>query len=298
MKLRGNSTMKYETVFDMVGNTPIVKIGKLNNATMWVKLEGANPTGSLKDRTVLHVLQELQPKQKKIIDASSGSHACSLAYWGKVLGYEVTTVVNSKLSPDNETFLAAMGARIVKYGATTSESRDKCIEIMGGEENDWFFFDQLTNVNAPTAHQNGTAAEIFSELENVSAVVGSKGSGVTLTGVSRYITEHRLNTKIFGSCAILGDKAKLAGTYLHGVDFETDFIKELALEPNYQDIQVGFSNSMTACLNLNKKGIPVGPQGGGVYLAAIHAIQQDNITGNVVLIAGDTILKNAGRFKN
>ena len=159
---------------------------------------------------------------------------------------------------------------------------------------DWIFTDQLTNPLAPHVHETTTAVEIFRDLTSVSAVIGSKGSGATLCGVSRYISNNNLPTKVFGSIGIPGDEKKIAGTYVDGVDFVSPFIKELNGNLSYSgDVSVRYEDAMRSCLELE---CLVGPQGGGVYLAALEKIDEESLSGNVVLIMGDTILKNVSRF--
>jgi cysteine synthase len=293
--------MKLQSARDLVGNTPLLSFGEYKDARLWFKLEGSNPSGSLKDRTVLHVLTQALArneikKQTTIIDASSGSHACALAYWSNYFDLKLVTVVNSKLSLDNENFLRALGAEVVKFGDVTRESRDECLRIMQTRPGEWFFFDQLTNSESVDAHETGTAKEIFSELPDTAAIVGAKGSGVTLLGITRHVHNNNISARVFGSTAVSGDTGKLAGTYLHGVDYETEFIKELQKNQLYQDVTVGYDESMQKCLELVGKGVPVGPASGGVYLAALQAIKQHNLRGDIVMMAGDSLLKNTSRF--
>jgi len=289
--------MIYDSPFDLVGNTPVVKVGTYNNAVLWAKLEGANPSGSLKDRTASTFIQQGIKEfglKRTFIDASSGSYACALAYYSRVAQTPCTVVVNSKISDDNLAFLYTQGATVVKHGAVTGESRQHCLELIKDSPNNWIFTDQLTNLQAAEIHEQTTAAEIFSALPNVTAIVGSKGSGATLCGITRAVSKRASPPKVFGSVGIIGDEKKIAGTYVEGPDFVSSFIRELSVASHYTgDIAVTYQSAMKTCRELP---VLVGPQGGGVYTAALMAVDEHNLSGDVLMVMGDSLQKNISRF--
>lgn len=289
--------MRYGSIFDLVGNTPTIRIGAYKDATLWAKLEGHNPTGSLKDRTASAIVQHafsVHNSDKTLLDASSGSFACALAYYGRLVGMNVTVVANSKISPDNVAFLRSQNANIIQYGTVTGESRNHCLEAVGRDPERWFFTDQLTNPLAPTIHERTTAREIFQDVPNVKAIVASKGSGATLCGLCRYVAHSGASVRIFGSVGYPDDTKKIAGTYVEEADFVSPFIEELSSNEVYSgDQPVWYEDAVSHCLSLP---ILVGPQGGGVYKATLDAIDKHHIAGDVVMIMGDTMLKNASRF--
>lgn len=294
--------MKHETVATRVGNTPLTMLGPYKGATLWIKEEGCNPTGSLKDRTAFGILCELDRKgelvkTRRVLDASSGSFACALAYYARLFELETTVVVNSKISEDNLKFLDIMGAEVIRYGHVTGESRQRCLEMLEAEPTAYIFTDQLENGIAPDVHQRTTAPEIFLQgLPMVAAVVGSVGSGATMLGVGRYVRMQHPGTRVFASIATLGDDKKIAGTYLEGVDYESPFIKSLRDEDLLEEIPILHEAAMRRVVETARQGILIGPQGGGVLEAACLAVDKHGIRGNVVLIAGDTLLKNVSRF--
>lgn len=289
--------MLYKNAIDLVGNTPVVAVNEHKKARLWAKLEGCNPTGSLKDRTASALVQKALSEYgttRTLLDASSGSYACALAYYGRLAGIPVTVVVNSKISGDNLSFLKSQRAEIIEHGNVTGESREHCLQLIENEPDRWFFTDQLTNPLAPEVHQQTTAREIFSDLPNVKTIIASKGSGATLCGIIRYVAENEHSVKIFGSIGIPGDEKKVAGTYVEGPDFISPFIDEIAKSDLYSgDVSIWYQEAMTQCLELP---VLVGPQGGGVYQAALRAIDEYDLTGDVLMIMGDTILKNVSRF--
>src|SRR6185503_20746327 len=109
--------MKCDDLLQLVGNTPhvLVREVKSGEAKVYAKLEGYNPTGSIKDRACFYMIHrmladgQLQPGMT-LLDASSGNMACSIAYCGKILGYPTTVVANSKLTIDKRNFINYFGA--------------------------------------------------------------------------------------------------------------------------------------------------------------------------------------------
>jgi len=152
--------MRYSNVFEMVGNTPHVRVRArgAEGARIHIKLEGCNPTGSLKDRPCLHMIREaiksgaLRPGMT-LLDSSSGNMACSIAFYGRLMGYPTTVVVNSKLTADKRNFLLYYGARLIQKGDFTIEGNRHCREMLLGEaEEKYCFLDQLHNWDNPRAH--------------------------------------------------------------------------------------------------------------------------------------------------
>jgi cysteine synthase len=294
--------MKFTSVTQRVGNTPITKVIEHGKAVIWAKEEGSNPTGSLKDRTATGIIQQglasgKLTQGKELLDASSGSYACALAFFAQQHGIQATVVVNSKISNDNLAFLKIAGATIIQHGDVTGEGREYCVNLVSKSPEKWFFTDQLTNMIAPLVHEETTAPEIFSDMDQVTAIIASKGSGATLCGITRYVAKNYPETKVFGSIAIAGDEKKIAGTYLEGVDFVTPFITELETQQSFTgNIPVTYKVAMQNVGDLLKEGVLAGPQGGGVLQAAKEAIDMYNLEGNVIIITGDTLLKNVSRF--
>ncbi len=288
--------MIFENFFETVGKTPIVKFDKYKGAEIFIKLEGNNPSGSLKDRSAKAIiLDKIKNKElikgKTILDASSGSFACSIAYFGKILGFPVTVVANSKITESNKSFLKIMGANIIYQGNATIEGNKYCTELINKDSNKYCFLDQLNNWNSPKAHYNTTAPEILKDIPNICAVATSMGSGATLWGLSKYLKKHKSDIKIITSYAKKG--SKIAGTFLEGTDYKSPFIKEI-WKNNWIDHigYVNFEEALKSAQYLAQKGFFVGPQTGGVLVAMYEAIDKLNIQGKVLIISGDSGWKN------
>lgn len=291
--------MKHENFLDKIGNTPLVKFGQYGDAVIWLKLEGENPTGSLKDRSAKAIILDKIEKgeltsDKHALDASSGSFACAVAYICALLGYQATLVANSKLTGPNEKFIRYFGGNIVKHGDVTREGYEKCLEMVRSEPERWCFLDQLNNWKSVDAHREGTAKEIFQELEPV-LIAGSMGSGAHLCGISQFIADNQKKTKLAASIA--GPGKKIAGTWLEGSDYISPFIN--ALWDNHAISifsEVTYEEAQEQAKRLAAKGFFVGLQTGGVFKAALRAIEELNLAGNIVVVSGDTGWKNLDKI--
>ncbi len=289
----------YSNFETAVGNTPIFYWGKYKEAEIFIKLEGENPTGSLKDRTAKFIIEDIKERnlsnnKKILLDTSSGSFGCALSYFGMLSNYPVKVIVNSKASEATILFMEMCGAKVVRYGNITKHGYEHCLELVKKEPNQFIFTDQLNNWNSPKAHYSGTGPEIISDIPEAIAIVASMGSGATLLGISRYLKKTKHNTMVFASIAKPG--RKITGTYSDG-DYLSPFIKELK-EQNYikNSYPIGYNEAVESARKLIKKGFMVGPQTGGVFLATIKAIEEYNLKGKVVAISGDSGWKNMDKL--
>lgn len=280
----------------MVGNTPIVYFGHHKGSHIYIKLEGYNPTGSLKDRSAVAILKDFKDKGelvgRTIIDASSGSFGCAIAYFGKLMQAPVIVVSNAKLTSMNKTFIEMTGAELILHGAVTKESNDYVKNLVSENPEKYAFCDQLNNWSSPKAHYEGTGPEILRDMPDVDAVVASMGSGATLWGVGKYLKENKPGITICASVAKPG--TTIAGTFKEDKDYISPFISDIR-EKGYVDhysaisAEEAFENARKI---FREKGFFVGPQTGGVYQAAINLIEEGKISGNIVLVSGDTGWKN------
>jgi cysteine synthase len=287
--------MLFHNAQDSIGKTPLVNCGHHKDALLYLKLEGNNPTGSLKDRSARNILIKAlatgKLNDKTIFDASSGSFACAIAYFGNLMHKPVTIVVNKKLTSENRRFLTLMGAELIEHGEVTGEGNEYCKQLITQNPEKYFFCDQLNNWDSPRAHYEGTGPEILEDMPDTVAIVASMGSGATLCGIGTYVQNMSSSIQIFASIAAPG--ASLAGTYKEGIDAYTPFIEKIERDKLVDErFPVTVEQAYANARMLAKKGFFVGPQAGGVYQAAIDAIDKHKIDGRVVIIAGDSGWKN------
>ncbi|MBU0561575.1 MAG: cysteine synthase A [Bacteroidetes bacterium] len=198
--------MKVENILQTIGGTPHVKINKLfgGKAEVWLKLERANPGGSIKDRISLSMIEDAEEKGllKKgsvIIEPTSGNTGVGLAMVAAVKGYEIVLVMPDSMSVERRKLMAAYGA---KFELTPRElgmkgAIEKAKEILGQIENSWMpqQFENPANIEI---HKRTTAKEIIADFtEGIDYLITGVGTGGHITGVAEVLKEKFPNIKVF-----------------------------------------------------------------------------------------------------
>ena len=206
--------MRVDSVLDLVGNTPLVEISQLSpnpNVQIFAKLEGNNPTGSLKDRIAKFMIESaeaegsLQPGQT-ILEPTSGNTGIALALVARVRGYQLKVVMPDAVSRERVEMLQAFGAEIIYSPGDlgTNGSVAMATEI-GAQHPEWFMPFQYENQHNPRAHYETTGQEIIDDLPDLDAFVAGLGTGGTLTGVGRRLKEHNPTIRIIAAAPHPGD---------------------------------------------------------------------------------------------
>jgi cysteine synthase len=205
--------LKYKSVLDLIGNTPLVQVQSLSptpGVRLWVKLEGQNPTGSVKDRIALAMVEAAEAsgeltRDKLILEPTSGNTGISLAMIAKIRGYSFTAVMPDNASPERIGLLRAFGAEIVfSEGAKGTNGSVAMAQEMATDERYFMPFQYGNDANV-LAHYNGTGREILEDLPDVRAFVAGLGTGGTLTGVGRRLKEHDPEIKMIAAEPELGE---------------------------------------------------------------------------------------------
>ena len=196
----------YKTdIVDAIGNTPLVELKKISpkpEVRMFAKLEGANPTGSVKDRIAKFMVQDAEAKGllkpgMTLLEPTSGNTGIGLAMMGRACGYNVTVVMPENVSVERIQLLQAYGAEIVFSDPEQGTNGSILVaQRMAQEEPDFFMLYQYGNEANPRAHYETTGKEIIEDLPEVSAFVAGLGTGGTLMGVGRRLKEYNPDIKI------------------------------------------------------------------------------------------------------
>ncbi|MBE9557133.1 MAG: cysteine synthase A [Proteobacteria bacterium] len=196
---------KYENILKTIGNTPVVRIGKLVPAgvNLYVKIEAFNPMGSVKDRLALGVIEEaeksgaLKPGQT-VIEATSGNTGIGLAMVCAQKGYPLVVTMAESFSVERRKLMRFLGAQVVLTPAKEKGTGmvNKAIEL--AEKHGWFLTRQFENEANPDIHSRTTAREIIEDFkgESLDYWVTGFGTGGTLKGVARVLAEESPNTKV------------------------------------------------------------------------------------------------------
>lgn len=207
--------MIFSGILDTIGETPLVRLERSSpkaGVDIYAKLEGHNPTGSLKDRIALYMINAAEESgkltaDKTILEASSGNTGISLAMVARVKGYRLLCVLPDIVTPEREQLLRAFGADVV-YAKDAHSTNDAIFmaERMLKEEPDKYYMPyQYGNEANPRAHYETTGAEILRDLPQVDVFVAGLGTGGTLTGVGRRLKEHNPEVKIVSAVPHPGD---------------------------------------------------------------------------------------------
>jgi cystathionine beta-synthase len=196
------------SIADSVGNTPLVKLSKINpypNVEIWVKLEFMNPSGSIKDRIVKHIIENAEKEGLlkpggTIVENTSGNTGAAAAMIGAIRGYKVILTMPDKVSIEKQNALKAYGAEIVV--TPTSAAPDDPLHYVNtakkiaAETPNSFRINQYDNPLNPEAHYNTTGPEIWEQSKGrVTHFVASGSTGGTVSGISKYLKEK--NPKLF-----------------------------------------------------------------------------------------------------
>lgn len=197
--------MKANNILETIGNTPHLKINHLfGNADVWIKLEKANPTGSIKDRIALGMVEDAEKsgalkKGGVIIEPTSGNTGIGLAMVAAVKGYKIILVMPESMSIERRRLMKAYGA---EFELTPREkgmngSIAKAQELLATIPNSWMP-NQFSNPANVEAHAHTTAKEILADFPNgVDVVIAGVGTGGHITAVAKALKEKFPNTKVF-----------------------------------------------------------------------------------------------------
>jgi cysteine synthase A len=199
---------KIKTVLDLIGNTPLVKLNRLigpEDAEVWVKLEGFNPGGSVKDRPALAMIEDAEKKGKlkkgmTIIEPTSGNTGIGLAMVAAVKGYPIILTMPESMTMERRQLLQAYGAELVltpkEQGMKGAIAKADEILASGRE---YFKPDQFGNPANPAVHRRTTAKEIIEQMgtKKIDAFVAGVGTGGTITGVGEVLRKKFKDITIF-----------------------------------------------------------------------------------------------------
>lgn len=199
--------MKFPTIEEFVGGTPLVRLQRLpgnTGNTLLAKLEGNNPAGSVKDRPALNMISqaeqrgELEPGDR-LIEATSGNTGIALAMAAAIKGYRMTLIMPDNMSVERRAAMKAFGAEIILVPA--EGSMEAAIDLAREMESrgDGRILDQFANPDNPSAHYEGTGPEIWRDTQGtITHFVSSMGTTGTIMGTSRYLKERNPAIQIVG----------------------------------------------------------------------------------------------------
>ena len=285
--------MLYENILQKIGSTPLIRINELNpnkEVKIYAKIEGDNPTGSIKDRIALEMIIQAEQegkliKGKTILEPTSGNTGISLAMIGAVKGYEVEIVMSKAVSLERRKAIQAFGGKLTLTNPElgTDGAILKARDLLSKHPEKYFMPDQFSNEYNKLAHYKATAEEIWKQTKgDIDYFVSAIGTSGTIMGVGKYLKEKNPEIKIVSAHPVKGH-------YIQGLKNMKEAIVPAIYDPSKIDktIMVETEDAFEMARQIAKKeGIFVGMSSGAALYATIEVSISTN-SGVIVVIFPD-----------
>ena len=278
-------------MIDLIGHTPLVEIQRFNpnpDVRLLVKLEGANPTGSVKDRVARYLVEDLERSGRLspdsvILEPSSGNTGISLALVCRLKGYRLAVVMPDNVTRERRQLLEIYGAQIIDSpGAQGSNGAVAMARELAASDSRYVMADQYANPANPLAHYETTGPEIIADCPEVDVFVAGLGTGGTLMGAGRRLREHNPQVKVYAAEPMPGEMVQGLRSLDEG--FVPEIFDASRLDGRYL---VTTAESIEALRRLTElEGIFAGVSAGGVLVVASRIAKQME-SGTIVALLAD-----------
>ncbi|HQR26178.1 MAG TPA: cysteine synthase [Nocardioides sp.] len=265
---------RYDSLLESVGRTPLVGLPNLSpspDVRLWAKLEDRNPTGSIKDRAALSMLEHAEKEGRlrpgcTLLEPTSGNTGISLAMAARLKGYRLVCVMPENTSEERRQLLRMWGAEIVSSPAAGgSNEAVRVARLIAEEHPDWVMLYQYGNEANTLAHYETTGPELLADLPEITHFVAGLGTTGTLMGVSRFFREHKPEVRIVAAEPRYGE-------LVYGLrNLDEGFVPEL-YDPSLIDTRfsVGPRDAVRRVRELlEREGIFAGVSTGAILHAAL-----------------------------
>lgn len=285
-----------ENVLELIGNTPLVKINKLNkgNALIFAKLESFNPGGSVKDRPALNMIEQAEKqglvnKDTVIIEPTSGNTGIGLAMVCAVKGYRMILTMPETMSIERRKLLAAYGAEIVlTEGSKGMQGAVNKAEELHKKIKNSFIPQQFNNPSNPEIHEKITSDEIWNDTDGkVDIVVGGVGTGGTISGIASGLKNKKTQIKAiavepFSSQVLAGKPAGAHGIQGIGANFVPENFDKNVVDEIFP---VKDNEAIETARKLAKEeGILCGISSGAAMFAALEIAKRAENAGKLIVV--------------
>ena len=293
---------RYASILEAIGHTPLVEVPRMSpnpNVRILVKLEGVNPTGSVKDRVARALIEDLEARgaigpDSIILEPTSGNTGIALAMIGRRRGYRVALVMPDNVTEERRQMAALFGAEVIDSpGHQGSNGAIALAKVLLERDGRFVMPYQYGNPANPHAHETTTGPEILADCPEVDAFVAGLGTGGTLMGVSRFLHRAKPGVRIVAA-------EPLPGEAVQGLrSLDDGFVPEI-LDPSLLDARMLVSNrhAIAALRDLvEREGIFAGPSAGAVMVVAAR-VAREMERGTIVALLADGGWKylSAGTF--
>ncbi len=291
---------RVDYVYELIGQTPVVRLNRIvpeGSATIFVKLESANPGGSVKDRIALAMIEDAEKRGvlkpgMKLLEATSGNTGIGLAFVAAAKGYGITLVMPDTMTMERRSLLKAYGAELVLTPGSggMKGAVDKAEELAASGQG-YFLVRQFDNPANPEVHRRTTALEVLEQVPELDAFVAGIGTGGTITGVGEVIAQRKPGTLVVAVEPIdspLLTQGKAGPHKIQGIG--ANFVPTILNREAYTRIEdVAYEDSLRIARRLaREEGLLTGISTGAIVHAALKVAAELGSGKTVVAVLCDT----------
>ena len=291
---------RVDHAYELIGYTPVVRLNRIvpeGAATVYVKLESANPGGSVKDRIALSIIEDaeatgrLKPGQV-ILEATSGNTGVGLAFVAAAKGYAMALVMPDTMTMERRALLKAYGAELILTpGSLGMKGAVDKAEELAAADSKYFLARQFENPANPAVHRRTTALEVLEQVPELDAFVSGIGTGGTITGVGEVLAEKKPGTLVVAvepESSPLLTKGTAGPNKIQGIG--ANFIPNILNRSVYQRVEdVSFEDAIKVARQLaRQEGLLTGISTGAIVHAAIKIAVELGKGKTVVAVLCDT----------
>lgn len=291
---------RVDHAYELIGQTPVVRLNRIvpeGSATIFVKLESANPGGSVKDRIALAMIEDAEKRGvlkpgMKLLEATSGNTGIGLAFVAAAKGYGITLVMPDTMTVERRSLLKAYGAELVLTPGSggMKGAVDKAEELAASGQG-YFLVRQFDNPANPEVHRSTTALEVLEQVPELDAFVAGIGTGGTITGVGEVIAQRKPGTLVVAVEPIdspLLTQGKAGPHKIQGIG--ANFVPTILNRDAYTRIEdVAYEDSLRIARRLaREEGLLTGISTGAIVHAALKVAAELGTGKTVVAVLCDT----------
>lgn len=291
---------RVEHAYDLIGYTPVVRLNRIvpkGSATIYVKLESANPGGSVKDRIALGMIQDAEARGvlksgMTLLEATSGNTGIGLAFVAAAKGYRITLVMPDTMTQERRALLKAYGAELVLTPGSggMKAAVDKAQELADASPT-YYLVRQFDNPANPEVHRRTTALELLEQVPELDAFISGVGTGGTVTGVGEVLAQKKPGTLVVAvepETSPLLSAGKVGPHKIQGIgpNFVPSILNRQAF---HRIIPVGYDDAIAIARRLaREEGLLTGISTGAIVFAALEVAKELGEGKTVVAVLCDT----------
>jgi cysteine synthase A len=291
---------RVDYAYQLIGQTPVVRLNRIvpeGSATIYLKLESANPGGSVKDRIALSMIEDAEARGvlkagNELVEATSGNTGVGLAFVASAKGYPITLVMPDTMTQERRAILKAYGATLLLTpGSLGMKGAVDKAEELAREDPKYFLVRQFDNPANPEIHRRTTALEVLEQVPELDAFVAGIGTGGTITGVGEVLAEMKPGTLVVAVEPVdspLLTQGKAGPHKLQGLG--ANFVPSILNRSAFQRIEdVGYEDAIAITRILaRKEGLLTGISTGAIVFAALKIAKELGAGKTVVAVLCDT----------